>query len=80
MRGFRRGLDVYPPCYAFKDLTIDGQRYAASIYSEPHGESAIDDNGYPGHLCVHFLNSRTHGTDRVDEDHQKMILKAYRAG
>ena len=47
---------------------------------EPHGESAIDGNGYPGHLCVHFLNSRTHGTDRVDEDHQKMILKAYQAG
>ena len=61
-------------------VTIDGQRYAASIYSEPHGESAIDGNGYPGHLCVHFLNSRTHGTDRVDEDHQKMILKAYQAG
>ena len=40
----------------------------------------IDDNGYSGHLCVHFVNSRTHGSDKVDPDHQKMILKAYNAG
>ena len=61
-------------------VTIDGQRYAASIYTEPHGEGQIDDNGYSGHLCVHFVNSRTHGSDKVDPDHQKMILKAYNAG
>ena len=61
-------------------VTIDGQRYAASIYTEPHGEGQIDDNGYSGHLCVHFVNSRTHGSDKVDPDHQQMILTAYPAG
>ena len=61
-------------------VTIDGQRYAASIYTEPHGTGQIDDNDYPGHLCIHFVNSRTHGTNKVDSDHQRMILKAYNAG
>ena len=60
-------------------VTINGKRYAASIYTEPHGDSSVSANDYSGHFCVHFLNSRTHGTDRVDEGHQKMVMKAYNA-
>lgn len=33
-------------------------------------------NNYPGHFCVHFLNSKTH-TDNIDPFHQKMINQAY---
>ena len=61
-------------------VTIDGQKYAGSIYTEPHGVGQIESNGYAGHLCIHFLNSRTHGTNKVDADHQAMVMKAYYAG
>jgi hypothetical protein len=36
----------------------------------------VKNNEMDGHFCVHFLNSKTHGTDRVDETHQEMICKA----
>lgn len=56
-------------------VTINGVNYAASIHGKPHGGSNLN-NGFPGHHCCHFLNSRTHGTDRIDENHQKMVRKA----
>ena len=37
---------------------------------------SIKGNGMSGHFDIHFLNSRTHGTNRVDEKHQAMIQKA----
>lgn len=55
---------------------IDGMYIAASINGMPHGFSLID-NGEGGHTCIHFLNSRTHGTNRVDESHQAAIAEAY---
>lgn len=36
----------------------------------------IKDNGMNGHFDVHFLNSRTHGTDRVDAKHQAAVREA----
>ena len=44
----------------------------------PHGFSLINENNMDGHTCIHFLNSRTHGTDRVDEAHQAAVAEAYR--
>ena len=60
-------------------VTIDGVNYAASINCQPHGGSSVSGNNFPGHHCAHFLNSRTHGSDRVDENHQKMCKKAAEA-
>lgn len=59
-------------------VTINGVNYAASIHGMPHGGSNLNNN-FPGHHCCHFTNSRTHGTNRVDENHQKMIKKAANA-
>jgi len=57
-------------------VTINGVNYAASIHGMPHGGSSVKGNGFPGHHCCHFTASRTHGSNRVDENHQKMIKKA----
>ena len=50
---------------------------AGSINGYPHGNSYIKDTGMPGHTCIHFLNSKTHGTKRVDEGHQACVEYAY---
>ena len=39
----------------------------------PHGEQAIYDNDFDGQFCIHFLNSKTHGSDKVDADHQYCV-------
>jgi len=57
-------------------VEVDGRKFAASQNGMPHGGQSIYDNDFPGHFCIHFLNSRTHGTNRVDENHQAMVLKA----
>lgn len=61
-------------------VTIDGQRYAASMNGMPHGTGSIKDNNFDGHHCIHFLNSRTHTGNRLDAAHQAAVQKAYRAG
>lgn len=57
-------------------VTIDGVTYAASMNGMPHGSGAIKTNGFDGHHCIHFTNSRTHCSDKVCPNHQKMIKKA----
>lgn len=57
-------------------VSIDGVRYAASMNCMPHGDGAIQDNNFPGHHCIHFLNSRTHGGDNLDEEHQACVAIA----
>ena len=55
-----------------------GDRYiAASINGYPHSYDLVEDNDMTGHTCIHFLMSRTHGTNRVDEAHQAAVEKAY---
>ncbi len=54
----------------------DGTTLAGSANGMPHGESHISDNNMNGHTCIHFLNSRTHGTDKVDAAHQSAIKTA----
>ena len=56
-------------------VKYDGHVYAASMNGMPHGTSTID-NGFDGHFCVHFTGSKTHETDRVDEDHQSCVKTA----
>ncbi|MEW9121585.1 MAG: peptidoglycan-binding domain-containing protein [Thermotaleaceae bacterium] len=45
----------------------------ASMAGMPHGTQFIKDNNMEGHFDVHFLESKTHGTNRVDPLHQKTI-------
>lgn len=57
-------------------VEIDGKFYAGSTNGMPHGFDILE-TGEGGHTCIHFLNSKTHGTKRVDPDHQKCIEYAY---
>lgn len=53
----------------------DDQIIAASMHGMPHGAGALR-NGFPGHFCVHFWESTTHGRGKMDPSHQFMILKS----
>lgn len=61
-------------------VEIKGMWIAASINGMPHGYSLILDNGQDGHSCIHFLKSKTHGTKRVDENHQSAVNYALKVG
>ncbi len=37
---------------------------------------AVKNNGMDGHFDIHFKNSRTHGSNRVDQAHQRAIKEA----
>ncbi len=68
-------------------VTIGNRTFAASMYAVPHNfpGDRIPDNNFNGQVCIHFVNSKTHGTDRVDTDsaangyfgHQSAIRYAY---
>jgi len=45
----------------------------------PHGGDSIADNNFDGHHCIHFTNSRTHGSNKVCSLHQAAIKKAANA-
>ena len=59
-------------------------RYAKNVwlksrsggYGRGSNYDTVKGNGMDGHICIHFYNSRTHGTNRVDSKHQAMVKKA----
>ncbi|HEY8425577.1 MAG TPA: hypothetical protein VIK73_06145 [Limnochordales bacterium] len=55
---------------------IAGRRIAASINGMPHGGGVVEDNDFPGHFCLHFLESQVHASRRVDPSHQLMVWQA----
>jgi peptidoglycan hydrolase-like protein with peptidoglycan-binding domain len=57
-----------------------GRRIAASMNGYPHGTGHSSRNGFRGHFCLHFYGSQTHGTRRLDPQHQAAVLAAARAG
>lgn len=61
-------------------VSIGGNKYAASMNGMPHGSGSIKDNNFDGHHCIHFTNSRTHGSNAVCALHQAAIKKALAAG
>jgi peptidoglycan hydrolase-like protein with peptidoglycan-binding domain len=61
-------------------VIVGGRRLAASMNCMPHGYDTIAGNDFKGQFCIHFVGSRTHGTCRVDPDHQKCINEAYQKG
>ena len=60
-------------------VTINGVNYAASMNAMPHGSGSITTNNFNGHHCIHFTNSRTHGSNSVCSLHQAAIKKAANA-
>jgi len=64
-------------------VTINGQRIAASQNGMPHATITIWDNNFPGHFCIHFLGSTTHGSSytvsgvpTLDPAHQRAVQEA----
>lgn len=59
-----------------------GEQFIGSIYAIPHGKDTVSGNNFDGQFCVHFKNSKTHGTNRVDTDdggHQDKIAAGAKA-
>lgn len=57
-------------------VKYNGHVYAASMNGMPHGTSTVKRNNFDGHFCIHFTGSKTHGSKKVDPDHQNAIKKA----
>jgi len=59
-------------------LLIIGERtFAASMSGMPHGGGSRG-NGMNGHVCMHFLYSRTHnGNTSHERNHQNAVHEAY---
>jgi len=57
-------------------VKYNGHVYAASMNGMPHGTQTIKDNNFDGHFCIHFLNSKTHGSKKVDKEHQNCVKTA----
>jgi len=60
-------------------VIYNGHKYAASMNGQPHGYDSIGGNDMTGQICLHFVNSRTHGSNKIDPDHQAAVQKAYQA-
>lgn len=60
-------------------ILYNGHVYAASMNGMPHGTTTISGNNFDGHFCIHFKNSKTHETARVDGDHQSAVTRAGKA-
>ena len=73
---------IYGGSWSWKRRAIlvkyNGHVYAASMNGMPHGTSTID-NDFDGHFCIHFKNSRTHESNKVDSDHQNCVTQASKA-
>ena len=71
-------MDLYErrPCL----ITIGTRTFACSLYGVPHNYpdgDTISDNNFRGQVCIHFTNSKTHDSRRVDTEHQAAIQYAW---
>lgn len=57
-------------------VKYNGHVYAASMNGMPHGTQTIKNNNFDGHFCIHFSGSKTHGSKKVDDMHQKCVKEA----
>ncbi len=57
-------------------VEVGGHRLAASMNGMPHGAGSIPGNDFPGHFCIHFLNSEVHKSAKIDPIHLWAILTA----
>ncbi|HOV70036.1 MAG TPA: hypothetical protein PLZ84_06890, partial [Clostridia bacterium] len=55
-------------------VTVNGRVIAASIHGMPHAFDRNNNaNNMNGHVCVHFLNSKTHIRNLKDSAHQRCV-------
>ena len=61
-------------------VIVGGRTFCASMYGIPHNYpdgDTIANNDFKGQFCIHFTNSRTHGSNILDTNHQTAIQYAY---
>ena len=59
-------------------VTINGRTIAAAIHTMPHAGYTISGNGMNGHVCLHFLGSRSHNGNRQWEAQmQAAVMQAF---
>ena len=57
-------------------VKYNGHVYAGSMNGMPHGTQTIKNNNFDGHFCIHFTGSKTHGSKKVDSQHQNCVKTA----
>lgn len=72
-------LDMLNKIYAYENsrwnrracwVKYKGVYYAASMVGQIHGDKNV--------ICIHFVGSKTHESDKVDPQHQAAIQEAYK--
>ena len=61
-------------------VTIGTRTFACSLYGVPHNYpqgDTISTNNFKGQLCIHFTNSKTHNSNKVDSGHVDAIQYAW---
>ena len=61
-------------------ITIGTRTFACSLYGTPHNYpegDTIANNNMKGQICLHFTNSKTHGSNKVDSYHTEAIQYAW---
>ena len=61
-------------------ITIGNRTFACSLYGVPHNYpegDTIANNDMKGQICLHFTNSWTHGSKKVDSLHTEAIQYAW---
>lgn len=60
-------------------ITVGTRTFACALYGVPHNEDGdtIADNNLTGQICLHFTNSRTHGTNVVVSYNEEAIDYAW---
>ncbi len=59
------GLEAEP-----EGITVSGR---SGGFGRGYNFDDVKGNGMDGHLCLHFVGSRTHGSNKIDEKHQANI-------
>ena len=59
-------------------LKVGDTYVACSFNTKAHGDQTIHSNGFNGQICLHMVGSKTHGSDKVNPNHQACIDKAYK--
>ncbi|KUO74700.1 MAG: hypothetical protein APF77_03685 [Clostridia bacterium BRH_c25] len=80
------GRKIAASIAAMPHAGVDGAPASKTVSSRSggYGKGAnldkIKNNGMSGVIDVHFLNSRTHGTNKVDKNHQAAVKEAAKSG
>ena len=61
-------------------IQYKGRVVAASMNGMPHSTHGnVKNNNFEGVFCIHLYKSKTHGTDRMDAQHQACVNEAAKA-